>query len=83
MVASQVDKSYRMCRHEEMKEFANHLQDVPLTLADRFTFCQAPVNIKKEEVAKAVHKVCVDVCVGVTCVCGCHVCGGGGRGQGH
>jgi hypothetical protein len=56
-VASQVDKSFRMCRHEEMKEFANLLQDVPLTLADRFTFCQAPVNFKKEEVARAVHKV--------------------------
>jgi hypothetical protein len=46
-----------MCRHEEIRSFANMIQDIPLSLADRFQFCQAPVNINKVDVATAVRKV--------------------------
>ena len=57
MVSSQVDQVFRMCKHEEMQSFADLIQDIPLTLADRFTLCQAPVNVSKPDVAAAVHLV--------------------------
>ena len=56
-MSSQLDVMYRMCKHEEMKAFADLIQDIPLSLADRFTLCQAPVNTSKPDVAAAVHAV--------------------------
>jgi hypothetical protein len=50
-----------MCGHEEMKQAADILQDIPLTLEDRFTFCQAPIQWKKDAICSAVREVLIAV----------------------
>jgi hypothetical protein len=61
VVASRVDQVFTMCGHEEMKQAADILQDIPLTLEDRFTFCQAPIQWKKDAICSAVREVLIAV----------------------
>jgi hypothetical protein len=41
---SQIDGRYFLCEHDEMMLVSNWLHTVPLTLAERFVFANAPVN---------------------------------------
>lgn len=42
-----LDGSYFLCRHDHIKKIANMLEKVQgLSLADRFNFCFAPVNVR-------------------------------------
>ncbi|XP_023514781.1 DExH-box ATP-dependent RNA helicase DExH18, mitochondrial [Cucurbita pepo subsp. pepo] len=42
-----LDGSYFLCRHDHIKKVANMLEKVQgLSLADRFNFCFAPVNVR-------------------------------------
>ena len=44
--ASKMDGRYFMCEHDEMVTVSNWLHPIPLTLADRFQFANAPVNTR-------------------------------------
>ena len=43
---SQMDGKYFLCDHEIMVTVANWLHTIPLSLTDKFTFCNAPVNTR-------------------------------------
>lgn len=43
---SQMDGKYFLCDHEIMVTVANWLHTIPLSLTDKFTFCNAPVYIR-------------------------------------
>ncbi|KAJ0399188.1 hypothetical protein P43SY_004351 [Pythium insidiosum] len=43
---ARLDGDYFMCNHVDMKDAAGLLRDLDMKLSDRFTFCQAPVNIR-------------------------------------
>lgn len=47
--SAHLDGTYFMCRAEDMKKAAEALAAVPLSLADLFTMCQAPVNVRNAE----------------------------------
>lgn len=43
---AQVDGRYAISEHSDLLAISNFLQPVPLTLAQRFTFANAPVNTR-------------------------------------
>ncbi|GLE11101.1 hypothetical protein PINS_up023409 [Pythium insidiosum] len=43
---ARLDGDYFMCNHVDMKDAAGLLRDLDMKLSDRFTFCQAPVNLR-------------------------------------
>jgi ATP-dependent RNA helicase SUPV3L1/SUV3 len=45
------DKHYFLCRGDPIKEVAQLLQHVPLSLRDLYSFCMAPVDVNNEVVA--------------------------------
>lgn len=43
---AQMDGRYFLCDHDDMATVANWLHSIPLSLADTFTFANAPVNTR-------------------------------------
>ncbi|TMW61750.1 hypothetical protein Poli38472_010813 [Pythium oligandrum] len=43
---ARLDGDYFMCNHVDMKDAAGLLRDIDIKLSDRFTFCQAPANLR-------------------------------------
>eukprot|EP01041_Mallomonas_annulata_P007206 gene7206-14696_t len=43
---AQMDGRYYICDHEDMKLVSNWLHTIPMTLADRFTFANAPASTR-------------------------------------
>lgn len=46
VLLARLDGDYFLCNHADMKDAAALLRDIELQLADRFTFCMAPANLR-------------------------------------
>jgi hypothetical protein len=52
---SQMDGKYFLCDHDIMVTIANWLHSIPLSLPDKFVFCNAPVNTRDASSMNALY----------------------------
>merc|ERR1712013_663914 len=43
---ARIGGSYYMCQSEDMKDVADLIEDLPLTITERLQFCMAPANLR-------------------------------------
>jgi ATP-dependent RNA helicase SUPV3L1/SUV3 len=53
---SNIDSRYFLCDYESINTISNWLHSIPLTMADRFIFSNAPVNIREPLAMKYIYQ---------------------------